>query len=88
MYINTEILIFVISGLSVFFWWFFRKNIQESKDARAELLSVIKELRISIDKLTESQTETNVKLLKLQTQHDMVFRTGAMVASHHFTESE
>jgi hypothetical protein len=88
MFINPEVLMFVVGGLSIFFWWFFRKSIRDGKDQRTELINAMNELKQAILKLTESQVITNQNILKLQTEHDMVFRSGNLVAAHHFPTGE
>ena len=88
MYINLEVLFFIVGGISVFLWWYFRKSLKDGADSRKELLDAIKDLRLAIERLAENQVTLNNKLLTLQTQHDMVCKAGSIMASHHFVPSE
>jgi hypothetical protein len=91
MYISREVLFFVISALGVFFWWYYRRSIRESRErdnlAREDFIHAINELKEAITKLTEAQTKTNLRLERLQAQHDTFTHPHHMVP-HHYPEPE
>ena len=85
--IDIELIYFVLGSIGIVVWWYFRYSIRIRNSERAELIDAIKELREAIKELSHAQNQTNTKLEKLQSEHN-IFKGSCKYFKNYVPEGE